>query len=682
MIMAVCNTFKELTNNTGEFFTFSQYAEDLTEQLSKVGYKVVPSKFLTLNIDYSGYDNKSLPIFLQNYFENGCAYLKSTSSWNVDLYKTLFWNAFGDLCIDSNGKSSINYIGDINIQSFNQVDNMGYNEIYCYIPNDAEEMEVKFKVEPSGSFETYENDYICGYDSSDMSTSGLIGLELNSSINYYLDDIYTYDSKTKTENSYFNFNTVVVLYDVLDSDGKPIHENIPLGIYFTGIIESGVMTNSFRKFVSNNDIYGSGTSYGLRICSKFMIASNGVNVVKPSSSTETLEDYVSYTQLMGEFAESQIKMDEILDDVNNYYGDIKDHLSEIKSNRTNVPYIRTINGVDYWFINGKNTGCESRGLKGEDASKVGPTGDTGATGATGPAGIRGVQGVTGVGVFSLTPDQKTSLVNTINEVNPGLDVTVNVLGEFLIECVKNSTIQTTEVTQAINKWASLNSINGSFIIDSILFTKDKDGILTNYCELKGIQGKTGIRGPQGVKGIQGKTGIQGPAGPQGEPGVNGLRGATGPRGLQGEPGYAPIGAIVMWPSRYLPESPHAEWMWCNGDTFSTGEYKELYSILGTNTLPDLQGRFPMGTQTQEKLGDIGGASTHNHNASSNIRNASNYWEESNEKSDKFYLQKSSTGEYGEQTIIVDEPNVEPEITVASGNNLPPYYTVNFIIRAK
>jgi hypothetical protein len=31
----------------------------------------------------------------------------------------------------------------------------------------------------------------------------------------------------------------------------------------------------------------------------------------------------------------------------------KDLLSVIKNNRTNVPYIKQINGQDYWFVNGK-----------------------------------------------------------------------------------------------------------------------------------------------------------------------------------------------------------------------------------------------------------------------------------------------------------------------------------------
>ena len=369
MIMAVCNTFKELTNNTGEFFTFSQYAEDLTEQLSKVGYKVVPSKFLTLNVDYSKYGNKSLPNFLQRYFENGCAYAKDIlSSWNVGVYKTLFWNAFGDLCIDpSTGISSINYIGDINIQSFNQVDNMGYNEIYCYIPNDAKEQEVKFTINtPISAMPTYSEPFICGYDASDVSTPGLIGIKVPTPIDYYLDDKYSFDSMSDTTNTYFDFNTIVVLYDVLDSAGNIIVESgvkyneIPLGIYFTGIIENGAMTNSFRKFVSNNDIYGSGTSYGLRICSKFMVASNGTvkyDVYSSLNTAEIVEDYESYSRLMGELAESQIKMDSILGSLNIYSQDLKDHLNEFKSNKTNVPYIRYINGEGYWFVNGKNTGA-------------------------------------------------------------------------------------------------------------------------------------------------------------------------------------------------------------------------------------------------------------------------------------------------------------------------------------
>jgi hypothetical protein len=41
--------------------------------------------------------------------------------------------------INVQGETSpnIKYIGDINIYSNQEVDGMSYNEIYCYIPNDA-----------------------------------------------------------------------------------------------------------------------------------------------------------------------------------------------------------------------------------------------------------------------------------------------------------------------------------------------------------------------------------------------------------------------------------------------------------------------------------------------------------------------------------------------------------------
>lgn len=601
--MAVCNTFKELTNNTGEFFTFSQYAEDLTQQLSKVGYKVVPSKFLTLNVDYKGYDNKSLPIFLQNQFENGCAYAKDILKeskdnlpvWNVEVYKTLFWNAFGELCIDlstkdpSAGKckSSINYIGDINIQSFNQVDNMGYNEIYCYIPNDAKEQEVKFTVNNPSDLVEYTEQYICGYDASEVGTNGLIGIDVPSTINYYLSDKYSFDTTTDSINTYFDFNTIVVLYDVLDSEGNSINENIPLGIYFTGIIENGVMTNSFRKFVSNNDVYGSGTSYGLRICSKFMVASNGTvkyDVDSSLNTTEIVEDYESYSRLMGEFAESQIKMDSILGSLNNYSQDLKDHLSEFKSNKTNVPYIRYINGEGYWFVNGKNTGCKATGEKGNNANVIGATGPQGVTG---PRGLNGAQGPAG---------------------KDGVD--------------------------------------------------GKDGA-------QGIQGVTGLRGEKGDKGDQGEQGIQGVTGPQGDKGEQGPQGATGPQGPQGEPGYAPIGAIVMWPTNNIPEN----WLLCNGNTFDPSQYPELSEVLPGFTLPNLRGNFPIGYNGTTSIRETGGTSSHSHNINDNITVAGDYG-----------LNTSSN--FNNRIVVTAAAGAEPSLSVTPESNLPPYCVLNFIIRAK
>lgn len=43
-------------------------------------------------------------------------------------------------------------------------------------------------------------------------------------------------------------------------------------------------------------------------------------------------------------------------------------------------------------------------------------------------------------------------------------------------------------------------------------------------------------------------------------------------------------------------------MWCNGGTFSSSTYPELYSVLGSTTLPNLNGRFIEGTNTANDIG--------------------------------------------------------------------------------
>ena len=86
--MAVCNRFNELSSNSGNFLMFSQYVEDITcNFVNSTSYKVVPSKFIALNIDYSLLNipsvgdsrdlNVDIPMYFQNYYENACAYGRS-----------------------------------------------------------------------------------------------------------------------------------------------------------------------------------------------------------------------------------------------------------------------------------------------------------------------------------------------------------------------------------------------------------------------------------------------------------------------------------------------------------------------------------------------------------------------------------------------------------------------------
>lgn len=178
--MAMCNLFRQLSKDTGNFLMFDQYSDDLTRCfVQHDSYDIIPSKFITLDIDYSRLSrdvlqskdmNEAIPTFFQNFYENGCAWLKSSSvtgddkkvkwdvsKWNPSISNNIFWNAliqYGLLHVSKYDKywsgtklsgdlqsfdviDEIRYIGNIDIHSYEEKDGIGYSEIYCYIPNNA-----------------------------------------------------------------------------------------------------------------------------------------------------------------------------------------------------------------------------------------------------------------------------------------------------------------------------------------------------------------------------------------------------------------------------------------------------------------------------------------------------------------------------------------------------------------
>ena len=365
--MAICNVFKELTKSNGTFFTFSQYAEDLTKHQSNNSYKVIPSRFICCDVDYSSFDNKTLPNLLQNNFENGCSFLRDNllNDWTPEISKNLFWNEIGEKLLSDNSNSIV-YCGDINIQSYSEQDNIGYNEIYCYIPNDAKKM--KFNFESKNTLNTsleYDKDFICGYDGNDLGFTGLLDIEhvypfqeslVLNGYNYQYNDKYDIDlsSYTYATDTSFKFNTVVVFYDISNGDVK--FENIPLGMFVTGLINDGKMGGEITKYVSNGDIYDSGTSYGLRICNRFVVSPNSTELQNTTViNSEEDGNYPALAQVMSAMTDSQSKMDEVINSIHKYQDGIKTHLAQFKDSRVNIPYIRYINEVPYWFVNGKNT---------------------------------------------------------------------------------------------------------------------------------------------------------------------------------------------------------------------------------------------------------------------------------------------------------------------------------------
>ena len=91
--MAVCNIFGHLKYNTGNFLTFSQYVEDLTrESTQSVYYRVTPSKFVALDVDYSNFNDYKYTLKLSYRCDS---YKDDTyAKWGCYGY---FYDAFGNV---------------------------------------------------------------------------------------------------------------------------------------------------------------------------------------------------------------------------------------------------------------------------------------------------------------------------------------------------------------------------------------------------------------------------------------------------------------------------------------------------------------------------------------------------------------------------------------------------------
>ena len=364
--MAVCNIFNELTQETGTFLTFSQYMEDLTREFAEgYNYHIVPSKFIAMDVDYSQhyknpwgeFKNDTITKSLMHYFENGCAIFRNESNWTPNNSTILFWNAMKKCGFLSEDSKEIMYVGDINLQSYEEYDGMGYSEVYCYIPNEAIQYSYPYiYIENNGTvISRSAESTIEGYNVEEIGGRAI----LNQNIDYSIGGEYVFswnENKEKLhpspiDSKSFNINTIVLLYDVFDKDGNKIYTGVPMGIYFTGLINDGKMTNSITKFVSNEDIYNTGTSYGLRICSRFVSVPG--DRLKINNVTVTDNGYSELSKVMTQMSISQTKMDELLDRVYTESQNYKDLIAIFKNSRTNVPYIKNVNGESVWFVNGR-----------------------------------------------------------------------------------------------------------------------------------------------------------------------------------------------------------------------------------------------------------------------------------------------------------------------------------------
>ena len=412
---------RALKNPSGQFFLFSQYAEDLTAYLGNTASDMpIPNSFYALKLD-------------------------KPENWK-SIYST------GDEAEVSGQCENIKYRGNINIFGKDKVDGINYNEIYCHIDNDAKKQSFEVNLE-GGIGINYEVDNVIGYDNepaqpelnnfgeyigevlqneyengntffrinqdainigvqeSEMynkkyslarllyvlkknclitiasgnetlqatqqntisSTPGTAGVlsnwalcdeTINGKEYKYFNETNTITKTQNEDEDKFSFNCIIVCYSYQNMTTKEIDDTveIPMGIYFTGYdSEKQDFANEFTKYVKNLEIYNQGTSYTLRICMRTIASQateQGSEIVNIISASNTGEWVNEYEQLMCKFDETNDTLEKALETYANLNENILTNLQIFRDGKTNVPYIVTVGEYKYWFVNGVNTGAK------------------------------------------------------------------------------------------------------------------------------------------------------------------------------------------------------------------------------------------------------------------------------------------------------------------------------------
>lgn len=408
--MAKCNVFQpNLTQNMGTFYTFSQWGDDMTLQ-NALGdaYRLVPSRFACLKIDnVQGVGTK-----LQDYFEHVCAAIRHHMDIDTHLERFtpknaswIFWDALKKANLTDSTWSNMVFVGEMDLQGTNYIDGVSYSELYCIVPANAKKMTNWVAgASPSGGLPsiswTYDQQFGVpfGWTDSMKAQTGVItqyatntvttpahfegpaifttedNQTMYSSLNtldslhqVYMQDILVNNNYfTITNDDSFEFNAIALFYDIVAKDEHNnyhyIYTAVPMGMYFS---ENG---ENIKKYVANDDIYGQGTSYGLRVTTKFsaesIVAQGGDNHSGSQVSATVDNLYPEMSAVMDRFNAAAEAFDMYTDQVQSSIEQMTTHISNFKDNKVNVPYIREIKGYGdtkpekYWFVNGRSTGVK------------------------------------------------------------------------------------------------------------------------------------------------------------------------------------------------------------------------------------------------------------------------------------------------------------------------------------
>lgn len=147
--------------------------------------------------------------------------------------------------------------------------------------------------------------------------------------------------------------------------------------------------------------------------------------------------------------------------------------------------------------------------------------------------------------------------------------------------------------------------------------------------------------------------------------------------------FEPVGSIAAMTgviTPYAGSSAPTGWLLCDGSAVSRATYAALFSVVGTAygagdgsttfNVPNLEGRFVVGMDSGDtdfdSLGETGGAKTHTHAKGSLAADANTSW------TNVDITPISSVASYAHGHAISG--------TTASGDSLPPYMALPYIIK--
>ena len=395
----ICNIFNPINKDTGNFLLFSQYVEDLSRSTNDSTFKVRPSKFVCMNIDSTVQDNANsstqiggvspftpaasetpymyyIPGYFQDIFEDGITALKNSGVSVDQTYFSLnFMNCLRQLSTADVDKlpTYIKYVGNVDSTSWED----GFADVILSIVSGSTAKKISYNqsipTHSSNSQLNNEEDsgtyYIQGWKGAtnlpiSPETNGTITVptgwdtsSISSSTSAFdaFINVQEYDPQGQDPiPSSFTFNTILILYDILDSSNNPIYSGIPMGIYFTGIGDSTGALNPVTIYRSVESAYGAGSGWSLRICTRFSSIPYG-NLKVEEISLEPGVVPESISRILGAAAETIQTVRTFADEsIYNSQG-FRDLTNLVKDGKMNVPYVREVNGVKYWFVNGRNT---------------------------------------------------------------------------------------------------------------------------------------------------------------------------------------------------------------------------------------------------------------------------------------------------------------------------------------